>query len=208
MSNSPFNPQHRKESLSGQITVALYRISQAINHILRERATADALSPTQLQTLLFLRFARPGVKTIGGLAQRLGSTYATASGVVDALESKRLVNRQPQQSDRRTTTLTLTESGRQQAAELDHLLDEIEQAIIELPATEQVALQHATQAIVRRLQQAGHVHVYEMCWGCQFFRRNAHPENPAGPHHCAYVNAPLSEPDTYTECPDFVPSGE
>jgi DNA-binding MarR family transcriptional regulator len=33
------------------------------------------------------------VQTVGGLAQRLVSAYATASGVVDALERKHLVRR-------------------------------------------------------------------------------------------------------------------
>jgi len=185
--------------------MALYRISQAIGNILRARGNERRLSPAQIQALLFLRYARPGVRTVGGLAQRLMTTDATASGVVDALENKQLVERQPLPADRRVMALHLTETGEQETAALNDILDDVESAIAELPSSEQQALIHATQAIVRRLQAAGHVRVYEMCWNCQFFRRDAHPDVPDRPHHCAFVDAPLPEPDTQLECPDFVP---
>lgn len=200
-----FNPLYRRDSLAGQAAIALYRISQAINHVFRERGTARKLSPAQIQTLLFLRHARPGVHTIGGLAQRLAATYATTSGVVDALESKQLVERQPLPEDQRTVTLRLTDKGVQEAEALENVLDEVESAIAELPEAERQMFIRATQSIVRRLQRAGHVQVYEMCWNCQFFRKDAHPDDPSGPHHCAFMDAPLPEPNTYLECPDFTP---
>lgn len=203
---SAFNPHHRTETPAGAVTIALYRISQAIGHLLRQRGEAMQLSPAQIQALLFLQFARPGARTIGGLAERLASSYATTSGVADALERKQLIVRAPLASDRRTITLALTEAGRRDVAMLGDVLDEIEHAVASLGEAEQRVLLQATQAIVRRLQEAGHVKVYEMCWGCHFFRRNAHPDDPRGPHHCAFVDAPLPEPNTYFECPDFVPS--
>ncbi len=201
----PFNPQQRNETPAGTITIALYRISQAIGHLLRARGEAAGLSPAQMQALLFLQYARPGVRAIGGLAERLAATYATASGVADALERKRLIKRKPLPEDQRTITLTLTARGRREAEALEDVLDEIEAAVNALPEADQRTLMRATQAMVRRLQAAGHVRVYEMCWGCQFFRQDAHPDDPRGPHHCAFVDAPLPEPNTYLECPDFVP---
>lgn len=205
---SPFNPAARAESLPGAITIALHRIAQAMGRMLRLRGETEGLSPAQIQALLFLRYARPGVRTIGGLAQRLAVSYATASGIADALERKGLLRRRPLESDRRTVTLHLTRKGLARAGNLEDVLDEIEAAVASLPAAEQRALLRATQAIVGRLQAAGFVHVYEMCWGCQFFRRDAHPDDPRGPHHCAFVDAPLAEPDTFLECPDFIPVSE
>lgn len=200
-----FNPKHRNTP-SGRIAIALYRIAQAIEHLLRERGKDIHLSPAQIQSLLFLKYARPGVRTIGGLANRLGVTYATSSGVADALERKRLIQRKPLPEDQRVITLGLTPKGKSEAEALEGVLSEIETAIRALPDAEQAALLHATQAIVRHLQSAGYVKVYEMCWGCQFFQREAHPDDPRGPHHCAFMDAPLPEADTYYECPDFVPA--
>jgi DNA-binding MarR family transcriptional regulator len=99
---SPFNPRVRSERMSGQIAIALYRIAQAIQLMLRRAGQAHGLSPAQVQALLFLAYARPGVRTIGGLAQRLQATMATASEVADALERKGLVAREPLPADRRT----------------------------------------------------------------------------------------------------------
>lgn len=203
---SSFNPADR-DGAGGRIAVALYRISQAMNHMLRERGETEQLSPAQIQALLFLKYARPGVRTIGGLAERLSASYATASGVADALERKQLARRAPLPADQRTVTLALTDDGERKSAALEDVLGEIETAIESIPVADREALQRAAEAIVLRLQQAGHVKVYEMCWGCRFFRRDAHPDDPRGPHHCAFVDAPLPEPNTYLECPDFVPAG-
>ncbi|HXF84123.1 MAG TPA: MarR family winged helix-turn-helix transcriptional regulator [Anaerolineales bacterium] len=203
---SAFDPVRRAESLPAQVAAALHRIGQAMNHMLRLRGEAAGLSPAQIQSLLFLKYARSGVRTIGGLAQRLATSYATASVVADALERKQLLRRKPLPEDKRTVTLALTPKGARDAASLEDVFGEVEAAIASLPEAEQQALLRAAQAIVRRLQEAGHVRVYEMCWGCRFFRRAAHPDDPRGPHHCAFVDAPLPEAETYFECPDFVPA--
>lgn len=199
-----FNPKKRNR-VSEQVTIAFYRIAQAIGYLLRERGKHMLLSPSQINALLFLRYARPGVRNIGGLAERLGTTYATSSGVADSLEKKRLVMRKPLPADQRVITLDLTTKGEAQVEQLEDVLGEIEKAIEALPEKEQTILLHATKAIVRHLQNAGYVKVYEMCWGCQFFRKNAHPDDPRGPHHCTFIDAPLTENNTYYECPDFVP---
>lgn len=204
---SLFDPR-RRDKRSGKITMALYRVAQAMDFLFRERGRRERLYPTQIQSLFFLRYARPGVRTVGGLAGRLGVTYATSSDVARALERKGLVVRAPSSEDRRVITLRLTEFGEEKTKALEDLLDEVEVAVESLSAEEQEALLRATQTIVRRLQNAGYVRVYEMCWNCQFFQREAHPNDPRGPHHCAFVDAPLPEPHTYLECPDFVPPDE
>lgn len=198
------NPRYR-HSPSGQIAVALYRIAQAIHSLLRHRAAKEDLSAAQVQALVFLHTTRPSAQTIGGLAEGIGLAYLTVSAMVDALERKELVERHPLESDRRTITLRLTSQGKTKSVSLENLLDEVEQTIQSLPSTEQAALQRALQHIIARLNEAGYIHPYDMCWHCQFFQQNAHPDNPRGPHHCAFVDAPLTEPDTYLDCPDFQP---
>lgn len=202
---SSFDPRHRADNISGQIAIALYRVSQAIGYLFRKRGTEQNLSPAQIQALLFLHYSRMGVRTIGGLSSRLASSYATTSGVVDALENKGFVKRQPLPSDQRTITLQLTAAGIQKTGLVDDVLEVIESAISDLSPDKQQAFIDVMQHVVGRLQAAGHVEVYEMCWGCQFFRQDAHPETPNAPHHCAFVDAPLEEPSTLLECPDFIP---
>lgn len=205
---SAFNPRVRSERRSGQIAIALYRIAQSIKIMLRRAGQVYGLSAAQVQALLFLAYARPGVRTIGGLAQRLGTTLATVSEVVNALEHKGLVVRESWPADHRVIGLHLSGAGQQRVADLEHLLDDLEAVVEDLLPAEQESLHRALQDLVRRLAGEGYVVIYEMCWGCSFFRPNAHPENPAAPHHCAFMDAPLPEGDTYTECPDFVPREE
>ncbi|MCS6908306.1 MAG: MarR family winged helix-turn-helix transcriptional regulator [Anaerolineales bacterium] len=196
------NPRYR-QSPSGQIAVALYRVTQAVQHLLRRRAEQEDLSAAQVQALIFLNTSRSSAHTVGGLAKGIALAYPTTSAVVDALERKELVERRPSESNRRTINLRLTQRGKEKSATLEDLLDEIEQAVQSLPSTEQQVLQRALQAIVAHLNRAGYIHLHEMCWHCQFFRRNAHPNDPRGPHHCTFMDAPLAEEDTFFDCPDF-----
>ncbi|MFN3374315.1 MAG: MarR family winged helix-turn-helix transcriptional regulator [Chloroflexus sp.] len=202
---SPFDPRYRRTPAERSV-VALYRIAQAIEILLRRRGKSARLTPTQIDTLLFLKYARPGVRTVGGLAQRLGVTYATASTVADGLERRGLLTRRVAGPDLRVVGLQLTEQGTTQVASLEGALDSLQAAIGELTLNEQAHFDQMLQVLVRSLQRAGVVQVYEMCWGCQFFRPNAHPDDPMMPHHCAFVDAPLPDGDTTFECPDFVPA--
>ncbi|MER3400741.1 MAG: MarR family transcriptional regulator [Thermoflexus sp.] len=200
-----FHPQDRAGDRPSRLALALYRIGQAVQMMLRRRAQAHGLSAAQLQALLFLAHARPGVRTVSGLAQRLGATMATASEVADALERKGLIARAPWPAHRRTIILRLTPQGEALVPTLEGALEDLEGLLRDLPEPDQIALERILQEVVRRLAAAGHVAIYEMCWGCAFFRPHAHPDDPRGPHHCAFMNAPLPEADTYTECPDFIP---
>jgi DNA-binding MarR family transcriptional regulator len=205
---SSFDPQYREDSTPGHLTVTLYRITQAVSVLLREKSQAKGLSATQLQALWFLAYARPDVRTIGGLAERLGCTPATASGVANALERKGLATRKPWPQHRRTIMLNLTEEGVAMAAQVDGSLDELEAIVRQLSAEEQEVLLRLTGHIVRGLAEQGWIKLYEMCWKCDQFQAQAHPGDAAGPHHCGYLETPIAEAESYKECPDFLPLKE
>jgi DNA-binding MarR family transcriptional regulator len=132
--------------VAGNLTVTLFRISQAINSLIREEGRAHGLSPTQLQALIFLTYSRQGVRTIGGLAQRLGCTPATASGVADVLERKGLIVREPWPQRRRTITVTLTSESATLAAQMDSSLNQPEAIVCELaPRDQELAAEHAAR---------------------------------------------------------------
>ena len=201
-----FDPRTRQANRSAAIGLALYRVTQAITILLRQAGQAHGLSPAQVQALTFLAYGRPGVRTVSGLAQRLRCTLATASGIASALERKGLLCRR--QGRGRTVFLDLTPEGQRRVRQLEDALSDLEAVVDSLPEDAQGTLHTALQTIVRRLAERGLVVVYEMCWECAFFRPHAHPDNPEAPHHCAFMDAPLPEADTYTECPDFVPREE
>jgi hypothetical protein len=43
-----------------------------------------------------------------------------------------------------------------------------------------------------------------MCVTCRFFRPDAHPSSPR-PHHCALVNAPMSNGELRVDCAEHEP---
>lgn len=77
---------HYRQSPSGQLAVARYCISQAIQYLLRHCAEPENLSAAQVQALLFLKHSRSSAHTMGGLAKGMALSYPTISAMVDALE--------------------------------------------------------------------------------------------------------------------------
>jgi len=78
-------------------------------------ATSD-LTLNQLR-ILFHLFYHDG-KTMSEIADKLQVSHPTATGVIDRLEDRALVQRLPDPDDRRKVRLALTESGKSQIAEI------------------------------------------------------------------------------------------
>lgn len=201
---SSFDPQYCQDSVPGSLTVKLYRIGQAVSQLLREKGQSHGLSPAQVQALLFLAYARTGIRTIGGLADRLGCTPATASGVADALERKGLAIRKPWPEDRRTVTLNLTQDGIAMVAQVDDSLVELENVVRKLPEAEQTTLLQAAGTIERGLAERGWVKIYGICRKCGYFEPGLFGADP-GSSHCALMDTPVSDLDSYMECARYTP---
>ncbi len=92
----------------------VFRLTERLARRLRaiQRRTVDAvgLTPPQYVVLdaLWERDGRP-LKDLAAIAH---CTRPTVTGLVDALERKRLVTRRPNPDDRRSLLVTLTEEGR------------------------------------------------------------------------------------------------
>ena len=203
-----FGPRRRAQDLPADLAMALFRVSQALNLMVRDAAGAQGLSPAQASALIFLRRGRPGVRNITGVAQRLGTTLATASGVVDALAAKGLVEKSRSAADNRVVRLALTSAGSEQAAQLEEMLEPLREVLAGLGPDEQRRLRELLARVINGLVARGIIRPYLICWQCRFFRPFAHPDNPAGPHHCAFMDAPLPAEHTYFECPDAEPVSE
>ena len=81
--------------------------------LLRERGDRDADQPplTNTQRLALFHVAARDRLRLGTLAELMGTTNATASRTVDALEAQGLVRREPDPSDRRGVVVVATEQA-------------------------------------------------------------------------------------------------
>ena len=108
-------------------TLLGYRLRRAQQAVFRDFASAVAeISPGRAGMLLLID-ANPGV-TQGRLAQAVGLDRSTMVGVIDALETRRLVERR-RGDDRRTNGLWLTGVGRSFVARLKRRIEAHERRV-------------------------------------------------------------------------------
>jgi DNA-binding MarR family transcriptional regulator len=183
------------------VTIGLAKIGLALKQQAWAEAGGRGLTPTQGQVLALLR-ANPDGLRLRALAEQLGVTAATASDSVTALHRKGLVTKEATTGDGRGIVVLLTPTGIGEAAAAATWPDFLLEAVGELSAAEQATFLRALVAMIRTLQEKGRIPVARMCVSCRFFRPFQH-DDPARPHHCAFVDAPFGDGELRLDCPDF-----
>jgi DNA-binding MarR family transcriptional regulator len=189
------------EPLDRRVTIGLAKIGIALKQQAWAEAGGRGLTPTQGQVLALLR-ANPDGLRLRALAEQLGVTAATASDSVTALHRKGLVTKEATTGDGRGVVVLLTPTGIGEAAAAATWPDFLLEAVGELSATEQATFLRALVAMIRTLQEKGRIPVARMCVSCRFFRPFQH-DDPARPHHCAFVDAPFGDGELRLDCPAF-----
>jgi DNA-binding MarR family transcriptional regulator len=195
--NDPLPPD---EPLDRRVTTGLAKIGIALKQQAWAEAGGRGLTPTQGQVLALLR-ANSGGLRLGALADQLGVTSATTSDSVAALHRKGLVAKEPTAGDGRGVVVILTPTGSREAAATAAWPDFLLEAVGELSTPEQATFLRALVAMIRTLQEKGRIPVARMCVSCRFFRPYQH-DDPARPHHCAFVDAPFGDAELRLDCPD------
>ena len=189
------------EPIDRRVTIGLVKIGIALKQQAWAEAGGRGLTPTQGQVLALLR-ANPDGLRLRALAEHLGVTAATASDSVTALHRKGLVTKEATTGDGRGVVVLLTPTGIGEAAAAATWPDFLLEAVGELSAAEQATFLRGLVAIIRALQEKGRIPIARMCVSCRFFRPFQH-DDPARPHHCAFVDAPFGDGELRLDCPDF-----
>jgi DNA-binding MarR family transcriptional regulator len=115
----------------------------------RQAISGSAVTPRMLGCLRHLATAGP--LTVGEQARRFGISHATATEVVNRLETKGLVERGKDGGDQRRVFVRLTERGREQTAALAgrNVEDPLLQAVGTLPASTRAAIIEGLGALLR-----------------------------------------------------------
>jgi DNA-binding MarR family transcriptional regulator len=130
-----------------QIRIFSVIISRLARQELEQRMEAAGI-PLKATQYWILRLLRARERTLADLSRRLGLDASTLVAAVDALESKGLIQRVPDQRDRRRTPIKLTEAG-------DELLGRISQLDSEssLVRSLQILGDEQSQELLRLLSQ-------------------------------------------------------
>lgn len=143
-------PHHDEHHGEPRISYVVARLERAIRKAINERVKKHGLTTLQYTTLSVL--GTGGQLSNAQLARRAYMTPQSMSEVLDALEAKSLIERQPHPQHRRVHPAALTAQGRKVLASCDRAVDELEEEMLAgLGAREVAALRRSLVSAVRAL---------------------------------------------------------
>ncbi|REE99600.1 MarR family transcriptional regulator [Thermomonospora umbrina] len=134
-----------------EISAMVFQVAERLRHCFNAAASRLDLPPAQAQALATNRFPAP----MRRLAEVLACDASNITGIVDGLERRGLVHREPDPGDRRVKLVVLTEEGeRRRQALLSHV-SEASAQVFTLPETDQRALRDLLARVVEARPEGG-----------------------------------------------------
>ena len=147
-----FTPDDLGPQLSSRLTYLLKRAALELEHLHQQQLAPAGISARELAVLLLLNAREP--ESQQQAARRLGVDRTTMVALVDGLEDKGLVARQPDASDRRRNVISLTNAGEMTLARATRASDAAEQQLLaELSDTEAAQLRELLRRIATERAQ-------------------------------------------------------
>jgi DNA-binding MarR family transcriptional regulator len=131
---------------------SIMRVQQILLARLNEALAAYGLTFARYEALMLLYLSRRGSLPLGKMGARLQVHPTSVTNLIDGLEKLGYVERTPHPSDRRTTLATITDRGREVAADATEALHAIR---FGTPAVRKSELESVTQALGEWRQTAG-----------------------------------------------------
>lgn len=200
MEKSPFDLSYQNQQIDGKIIVALERISQVFRVLLWDESKAHALSPIQVQVLIFLLHHSDVKRTVSYLAKEFNMTKATISDTIKTLEQKGLITKSYESLDTRSYTIGLSDKGRDIASQTALFTRELQTPIDKLHTDDKENLLLSLIGIIHHLTKAGIITVQRMCFTCLHYQ----PGSDGAKHFCRFLNKELEDKDLRVDCSDHV----
>ncbi|MBW8244866.1 MarR family winged helix-turn-helix transcriptional regulator [Muricauda oceani] len=196
MKQSTFNLNEQNQKIESRIVVALERISEAFRVLLWNESKENALSPIQIQILIFIHFHSLEKCKVGYLADEFNMTKATISDSVRVLLNKALVSKETDPTDTRSYSLSLTSEGKNIAKKASFFASSMQQPIEKLTEAQKKAMLNGLLKLIHDLNKSGIITIQRMCFTCSFYKA----EN--GIHYCNLLKTPLAETEIRVDCPE------
>jgi len=131
--------------------LAVAQLLDQIHRVIHADSFCEGLYPAQWSALRFLGQLSPNEASVTAFARYHQSRKATASQTMDALHRKGLIEKRPDEQDRRGTLLSLTAAGRELLRRDPLLL--LGETIAALPAEEQWRVAETAESLLRGVLQ-------------------------------------------------------
>lgn len=194
MKKSVFDTKFHEQSVESKIVVALERISEAFRVLLWEESKEQALSPIQIQILIFCLFHDSSKRKISFLANEFNLTKATISDSVKVLLDKKYVMKEMVESDNRSFCIRLTDKGMEVAKKTSMFAERIREPLTNFSKTQNEALLTGLFEVIVKLQETGVISINRMCLTCKFH------EKRKDQHYCNLVNSVLKKTELRFDC--------
>ncbi|NHE59435.1 MarR family winged helix-turn-helix transcriptional regulator [Cyclobacterium plantarum] len=193
---SPFNLNEQNQKVESRIVVALERISEAFRVLLWNESKGNALSPIQMQLLIFISFHSMEKCKVGYLADEFNMTKATISDSVKVLLAKNLVSKETDPVDMRSYSLSLTTEGKKIAKKASLFASSMEPPIGNLSEEQQTIMLNGLLKLIYDLNKSGIITIQRMCFTCSNYQLKE------GVHYCKLLKSSLAENELRVDCPE------
>lgn len=149
-----------------RIVAALEKIAQVSRILLWEAASAEKLSPIQLQFMLHIAGAPEELRRVGAIAKEFDLTPATVSDALSTLESKGLIIKESSPDDRRSVVLSLTKEGRKTVKSVEGWKDAMVDAVSAFHGEQKEIVMAFLSGLIASLFERGILSTARMCSTC------------------------------------------
>ncbi|WP_276974620.1 MarR family winged helix-turn-helix transcriptional regulator [Flavobacterium filum] len=194
---SVFNLINQNSSLDNKIVAGLERLSQVFRILLWEKAKEHALSPIQIQLLIFIQYHSTDKCTISYLAQEFNFTKPTISDAIKVLEQKNFIKKNTDSSDTRSYTIQLTASGKKIVLETENFANPITEIITKSNEADKLILWENISNLISLLNRQEIISIQRTCFNCGHYtikNKNA---------FCSLLNQKLLTKDIRIDCEEF-----
>ncbi len=194
---SVFNLINQNTSLDNKIVAGLERLSQVFRILLWEKAKEHALSPIQIQLLIFIQYHSTDKCTISYLAQEFNFTKPTISDAIKVLEQKNFIKKNTDSSDTRSYTIQLTASGKKIVLETENFANPITEIITKSNEADKLILWENISNLISLLNRQEIISIQRTCFNCGHYtikNKNA---------FCSLLNQNLLTKDIRIDCEEF-----
>ncbi|MFK7030966.1 MarR family winged helix-turn-helix transcriptional regulator [Flavobacterium oreochromis] len=195
---SAFNLKFQNLSIDNKIVAGLDKLATVHRYLIWEQSKKLALSPIQIQILIFIKYHNEKYSTVSYLAKEFGVTKPTISDAVKILEQKGLIKKIQDVNDSRSYSMKLTTNGVEMVLKAEDFAQPLQAFFEKQEMPDKEIVWELLSKLIFKLSQIDVVSVERMCFSCKFYSKKEEV------HFCNLVKTPLERTDIRMDCPEHV----
>lgn len=185
-------------NLEAKILNGLERIAEVLKSLLWEKAKLYAISPLQIQILLFVANHRTAMCNVSYLAKEFNVTKATISDAVRVLVKKGYLEKDYSPEDNRRYNLLIREEGLALIQDLTEYSFPIQNELTAFSEEDLIAVFDTLSKLIYQLNQQGVIQVQRSCFTCSNYRGNKDDV-----HYCTLLEKELKSQEIRLDCNEY-----